>query len=122
MLDKLPDLVNHDAVLVRRGRWLNDTFMVEVGDDQYLIHVRGGRIDKVEKGPFVMRSWTFAIRASAAVWESFWEPVPKPGFHDVFALLRKGRIVFEGNLQPFMANLLYVKGVLAAPRALGGRA
>jgi hypothetical protein len=122
MLEKLPELVNRDVVLVRRGRWLSDTFMVEVGDDQYLIHVRAGRIDTVEKGPFVMRSWTFAVRASAEVWKGFWEPLPKPGFHDVFALLRKGRSVLEGNLHPFIANLLYVKGVLAAPRSLGDSA
>jgi hypothetical protein len=122
MLETLPAIVNNDAALVRRGRWLNDTFMVEVGADQYLIHVRAGRIDKVEKGPFVMRSWSFAIRARAEVWEGFWEPLPRPGYHDIFALLRQGRIVFEGNLQPFMANLLYIKGVLAAPRALRGKA
>ena len=36
MLDRLPDLVNGNAALVRRGRYLNTTFMVEVGPQQQL--------------------------------------------------------------------------------------
>ena len=118
MIERLPELVNGDEVLVRRGRYFTDTFMLEVGETQYLVHVRHGRIEAVERGPFVMRAWTFALRASAEVWAEFWKPLPKPGFHDIFALLRKGRISFDGDLQPMMANLLYVKTVIAAPRAL----
>lgn len=118
MIDQLPQLVNSDPLLVRRGRFLSDTFMIEVGIEQYLIDVRNGRIENVRKGPFVMQYWTFAIRASGEVWEQFWQKIPEPGYHDIFALLRKAQIVFEGDLRPMMANLLYIKQVLAAPRAL----
>lgn len=118
MFEELPRLVNGDDALVRRGRYFTDVFMLEVGDVQYLIHVREGRIDKVEQGPFVMRSWRFALRASADVWDRFWQKIPAPGYHDIFALLRKGEIAFDGDLQPMMANLLYVKAVIAAPRSL----
>ena len=121
MIEKLPELVNGDAVLVRRGKWLTTRFMVEVGETQYLISVREGRIEGVETGPFVMAPWSFAIRAAADIWERFWQPLPEPGYSDIFALLRRGHIVFDGDLQPMMANLLYIKGVLAAPRALGGK-
>ena len=34
------------------------------------------------------------------------------------ALSKVGLARIEGNLQPFMANLQYVKDVVAAPRAL----
>jgi hypothetical protein len=118
MIERLPELVNGDAALVRRGRWFTDVFMVEIGDAQYLVHVREGRIETVERGPFVMRSWQFALRASAEIWQLFWQQPPKPGYHDIFALLRKGEIVFDGDLQPMMANLLYIKAVIAAPRML----
>lgn len=121
MIEKLPELVNGDAVLVRRGKWLTTRFMVEVGETQYLVSVRAGRIEGVETGPFVMAPWSFAIRAAADIWERFWQPLPEPGYSDIFALLRTGRIVFDGDLQPMMANLLYIKGVLAAPRTLGDR-
>lgn len=118
VLEQLPDLVNNDPVLVRRGRFLNDVFMLEIGTQQYLIQIRQGRIDNIEQGPFVMKSWTFALRASTEVWQRFWQAAPPPGYHDIFALLRKNEMVFEGNLQPMMANLLYIKLLLAAPRTL----
>ena len=118
MLERLAEIVNGNEDLVRRGRYFSDTFMLEVGETQYLIEVLQGRIESVELGPFVMRSWTFALRATEDVWQRFWETLPKPGYHDIFALLRHNRIVLDGDLQPMMANLLYVKEVIAAPRKL----
>ena len=118
MLERLAEIVNGNGDLVRRGRYFSDTFMLEVGETQYLIKVLQGRIESVELGPFVMRSWTFALRATEDVWQRFWETLPKPGYHDIFALLRLNRIVLDGDLQPLMANLLYVKEVIAAPRKL----
>ncbi len=118
MLERLAEIVNGDDVLVRRGRYFSDTFMLEVGETQILIVVDKGRVESVETGPFVMRSWTFAIRASEDVWRQFWQALPPPGYNDIFALLRTGRVALDGELQPMMANLLYVKEVIAAPRKL----
>ena len=117
MIERIPDLVNDDPAIVRWGRHKNDTFMVEVGALQYLLTVRAGRVE-VSKGPFVMRPWRFAIRAKAECWEKFWQKVPAPGWHDLFALLRRGDVAFEGDQRLLMAYLLYVKLVLAAPRRL----
>ena len=64
----------------------------------------------------VMRSWSFAIRAKAQCWEKFWQNPPAPGWHDLFALLRRGDVKFEGDQRVLMAYLMYVKLVLAAPR------
>ena len=118
MLERVAEIVNGNEGLVRRGRYFSDTFMLEVGETQYLIKVLQGRIETVELGPFVMRSWTFALRATEDVWQRFWEQLPKPGYHDIFALLRLNRIVLDGELQPMMANLLYVKEVIATPRKM----
>ena len=115
MIEKLPEIVNRDSAIVRWGRGMNETFMVEVGEQQYLFTVKEGLLS-VEKGPFVMRSWTFAIRASREAWEKFWQKTPAPGWHDLFALLRRGDVKFEGDQRVLMAYLLYVKLVLAAPR------
>jgi hypothetical protein len=111
----LPDLVNNDAALVRRGRYLTATFLVEAGATEFLVRVVEGRIAAVEPGPFLMRSWTFALRASDA-WQRFWEPVPAPGYHDLLAMKKLGVARIEGDLAPLMANLRYVKDVVAAPR------
>ena len=118
MIERIPELVNQDPAIVRWGRHMNETFMVEVGDQQYLLTVRAGRVESVTKGPFVMRAWRFAIRARRECWEKFWQRVPAPGWHDLFALLRRGDIAFEGDQRVLMAYLLYLKLVLASPRKL----
>ena len=120
-IDKLPELVNGNAALVRRGRHFSTEMMIEVGDAQYLVRIEQGRIAAVEPLRINLRPWSFAIRAAAEVWERFWEPVPAPGYHDLIALLRYGRVRMEGNLQPLMANLIYLKLVLETPRRLETR-
>ncbi len=116
MIERIPDLVNADANLVRRGRFLSTTFLMEVGDQGYLVKIIEGRIVSVTPGPFVTPNYSFALRASRAVWEKFWQPLPPLGFTDVFALVKQKLMRMEGDLHPFMANLLYFKDLLAAPR------
>jgi hypothetical protein len=115
VIERLAELVNRDPAIARWGRHLHDTFMVEVGAEQYLLHVRDGRLE-VQKGPFTQRSWRFAIRAKRESWEKFWQKTPAPGWHDLFALLRRGDVAFEGDQRLLMAYMMYVKLVLAAPR------
>jgi hypothetical protein len=119
LVAELPDLVNADAGLVRRGQRLTTTFLLAVDDAEYLIHVTAGRLAAVERGPFLLRPWSFAVRASADAWGRFWQPLPEPGYHDLFAMKKLGVARIEGDLWPLMTYLRYVKGVLAAPRRAG---
>ncbi|MDE1568327.1 hypothetical protein [Aquabacter sediminis] len=112
-IEHLPALVEADPVLVRRGRFVDTTFLIEIGETAFLVEVQGGRIASVRRGPFVMPSWTFALRAPAEAWASFFQPLPPPGFNDLFAMLKRRVLKIEGDLHVFMANLLYFKGVLA---------
>ena len=116
MIERLPELVNGNAAIVRWGRHMDAAFMLEVGDTQYLVTVRDGRVERVEQGPFVMRPWRFAIRAAKQSWDNFWMQPPPPGWHDLYALLRRGDVVFEGDQRYMMAYLLYLKLLLASPR------
>ncbi len=116
VLQRLPELVNGREPLVRRGRFFSGEFLVEADGVPVHVKVIEGRVEAVETGPFRMRAWRFAIRAEADAWGRFWEPVPAPGYHDVIAMCRLGVARLEGDLQPLMANLRYVKDVLAAPR------
>lgn len=116
----LADLVNANAALMRRGRYLTTTFLLEVDDVPYLVRVVEGRVAAVERGPFLMRPWSFAVRAPADTWRRFWEPVPAPGYHDLFAMKKAGVARVEGDLVPLMTHLRYVKDVLAAPRRRSG--
>ena len=46
----------------------------------------------------------------------FRQPVPKPNYHDIFAMCKQGTASIEGNIQPLMANLRYFKELLAHGR------
>lgn len=116
-IERLPDRVNADAPLVRRGRFLATRFLLEVGDAQWLIGVQDGKIVSVERGPFVMPSWSFALRASDDEWRMFWSANPPPGHHDLMALIKRRALKAEGDLNIFMAYLRYFKDVLAKLRA-----
>src|SRR5438552_8886459 len=118
MIERIPDLVNADTDLVRRGRFLSTTFLIEVGEQGYLVKIIEGRIVSVTPGPFVTPNYSFALRAPREEWQLFWTKLPPPGHHDIFALFKRGKLVIEGDLHPLMANLLYFKDVLAAPRKL----
>ena len=116
MIDRIAELVNADEKLVHRGRFVHTTFLLEVGDVGYLIRIVDGRIVAVTAGPFVTPNYSFALRAPREAWETFWRELPPPGFNDLFALFKRGLLRIEGDLHPFMANLLYFKEVLAALR------
>lgn len=122
MLAGIKDIVNADPWLQRKGRWVNTVFMLESVDAtdklSWRVEIRRGRIESIERGPFVMVSSDLSFRAPAQAWADFWQPRPAPGCNDVLALLRRKLLRIEGNLQPFMANLFYFKGVLEAPRRL----
>lgn len=117
VIEQLPERVNADAPLVRRGRFLATRFLLEVGSTQWLIGVQDGRITSVESGPFVMPSWSFALRASEVEWQTFWSANPPPGHHDLMALIKRRALKAEGDLKVFMAYLRYFKDVLAKLRA-----
>jgi hypothetical protein len=119
MIGALKGLVNGDEVLVRRGRFLTTIFLLEVGDAASLISIFEGRIVSVNSGPFVMPSWSFALRAPEAEWQKFWGSRPPPGSHDLMAMIKRRVLKAEGNLQIFMANLRYFKEALAKLRAEG---
>lgn len=116
MIESLAEKANADAVLVHRGRLLNTRFLLGVGEEQWLVRILEGRVAEMTRGPFVMPRWTFALRASAADWDAFWSPNPRPGYHDLFALIRFKRLAVEGDMHPFMANLFYFKALLAKLR------
>jgi hypothetical protein len=118
VIETLKERVNADAALVRRGRYLTTTFLLEAGDNAWLISIVEGRVVSAVRGPFVMPSWSFALRAPAAEWEKFFLQRPPPGSNDLLAMVRRRVLKTEGDLQVFMAHLRYFKEALAKLRGL----
>jgi hypothetical protein len=114
MLDDLAARVNADANLVRRGKHVNTSFLIASDSAAHIVRIEHGRIVSVTPGPFITPNYAFALRASRENWEKLWSPTPIPGYTDIFALVKKKLLRIEGDLHPFMSNLLYFKGVIAA--------
>ena len=115
MLDRTP------ALLVR-GRWLTCECLLGPLERPFHVSIRDGAITDMTPAPVLMRSWRFAYRASFAAWAEYWQPTPRPGWHDLLALTKRKEAVLEGDLHPFMTHLQYFKDLLALPRLRGGGA
>lgn len=116
--EQLPRLLDDDPGLIRRGAYLDARFQVGIGAIPFDVVVVTGRIISLERGPFIMRSWSFAVRGTAEAWGRLWKPMPDPGWHDLFALTKRGCAMLEGDLQPLMANLQFMKDMLVLPRRI----
>ena len=115
-IDRLLASANDDQWLGHRGRYLDVTFLLEVGEASYLVRIHRGRVEAVDRGPFVQARWTFALRASQEAWDTFWRPLPPPGGHDLIAMIKTRALRLDGDQYPFMANLRYFKELLAKLR------
>lgn len=118
LFEQIPALLAADPDLRRRGSWFDARFQIGVGSISFDLNVQGGSIASLERGPLLMRSWQFAIRGTAEAWRRHWQPVPEAGWHDLFALSKRGVLRMEGDLWPLVANLQYVKDLVALPRRI----
>jgi hypothetical protein len=118
LFERLPALIAGDAWLVHRGRFFSGGVGAAIGDVPFHLEIERGRLGELRRGKTVMRSTVFRVRGAGDVWTRHWRPMPEPGFHDLLAMMRFGHVVIEGELQKLMANLQYVKDLLAAPRRL----
>jgi hypothetical protein len=112
----IPALLDQTPALIVRGRFLDCECLLGPTEDPFHASIRQGRIIDLTPAPVLMRSWRFSYRASPAAWAEHWQAAPRPGFHDLLALTKRGEAVLEGDLHPFIANLQYFKDVLALPR------
>jgi hypothetical protein len=112
----IPALLDQTPALISRGRFLDCECLLGPAGHAFHISIRQGRIIDLTPSPVLMRSWLFSYRASAAAFAEYWQPAPRPGFHDLLALTKRGDATLEGDLHPFMTNLQYFKDVLALPR------
>ncbi len=108
-------LARNDA-LIAQGRFLECDCLIGPVEQPFHVAIRAGRIVDLTPAPVLMRSWRFSYRATSAAWAQHWQPMPRPGWHDLLALTKRGEAVLEGDLHPFMSHLQYFKDVLALPR------
>jgi hypothetical protein len=115
---RLPTLLAADPDLRRRGRWLNADCRIDIGTEPFYLTLREGALADLARGPHLLRSVAFSVSGSEEAWLRHWQKVPDPGWHDLFALTKRGAASFDGDLRPLLQNLQYFKDLLALPRQL----
>ena len=113
---EIPALLDRAPALVARGRFLDCECLLGPIGQPFHATIRAGRLVDLTPAAVLMRSWRFSYRASATAWAEYWQAPPRPGFHDLLALTKRGEATLEGDLHPFMAHLQYFKDLLALPR------
>lgn len=108
----LPEKVNGDAALVRRGRFLEASCLFVVGEREFRLRVGDGRLVEAREGPFVTPSADFAVIGAETVWERMLAAEPVPGDHDILAFVKRREVRLAGDLHPLMSRLLYWKALL----------
>lgn len=104
------------ALSFSRPRQVNMDLLLKFGDQPLLVRIRDGRVAAADVPAAPLPSSDVSLRASENAWRRFWQAVPDAGWHDIFALSKRGELAIEGNLQPLMAHLQFVKDLLATGR------
>jgi hypothetical protein len=119
LIERVNALRTADRRLIAQGRLVRTRMLIDAGETAAIVTITDGGVTAIDDvSDLVMPAWTFALRAPEQEWARFWEPAPRPGHHDLFALLRRQQLRIEGDIYPFMSNLLYFKALLALPRVV----
>jgi len=121
MLELLAEAAGAHPGLKRWGKFVSTTILIGIGEKDYLIEIDNGEVKDVRPRRIAVESGVFAIRAPAEVWAEHWRPHPKRGYHDLYHMFSYGKARIDGDITPFMQNLIFFKLLLAAPRALNRR-
>ena len=108
--------LNQEPHLLRLGRLFSETVLLEVDGAEFYLTFRDGRLVQIAEGPSRKTPWRFALRTDADALEQFWQPRPRPGFHDLFGLVKIGRGRIDGDILALVRNLRFFKEFMALAR------
>lgn len=108
--------VNANAYLVHRGRTLTADFVIAIGATRFLLRIDRGEVVELTQRFALFHPCALFVQGTAQAWERLWQAVPPAGWHDLFALHKRGEMVIEGDTRLFFAHLQYLKDVLEMPR------
>lgn len=115
-LDLMQTRLNETPYLIRLGRLFSETVLIEVDGAEYYLTFRDGRLEQIAEGPSRKTPWRFALRTDAEALAQFWQPRPRPGFHDLFGLVKIGRGRIDGDILCLVKNLRFFKEFMALAR------
>jgi hypothetical protein len=102
--------------LRRLGRLFDATVLIEVDGAEIYLTFERGSITRVVREMGRKIPWQFAFRVRAEALQGFWEPLPAPGYHDIFGLVKLGVARIDGDILLLVKNLRFFKEFLALGR------
>lgn len=115
-LDRMQSRLNASPHLLGLGRLFSETVLLEIDGAEFYLTFRDGRLEQIAEGPSRKTPWRFALRTDAEALAQFWQPYPKPGFHDIFGLVKIGRGRIDGDILTLVKNLRFFKEFMALAR------
>ena len=111
---------NEDPELQAHGKYYSCSFLLDMGEHQFVVRVHRGRVEEIvaDPGPLDV-PYQFAIRASADTWRRFSQPVPEPMYHGIWAASFQKDMRLEGDILVLMQNLRCVTRHLELLRDTG---
>jgi len=95
-----------DEELRAHGKFFSCSYMLDTEEHRVVIAMHRGKVDEITIDPEpIAERYQFAIRASAAVWRKFAQPVPPPMYHGLWSASFRSGMQLEGDLLPMMQNL-----------------
>lgn len=116
IFEKMQTAHNANTHLLHLGRLFSQTVLIEVDQLEIYLHFEGGRLAPIQFGPSRKTPWRFAFRTNAGALHRFWQPIPDPGFHDIFGLVKSGQGRIDGDILELVKNLRFFKEFMALPR------
>lgn len=107
---------NRQPHLARLGAMFSETVLIDVSGEEFYLEFEKGKITTLTEGPSRKTPWRFALRTDAEALQAFWAPMPAPGFHDIFGLVKIGRGRIDGDILCLVKNLRFFKEFMALGR------
>lgn len=103
--DKYTSLTNNDETIGAMARYYTCTFMFDMSDCKVIVEMHDGKVKRIDTDPGPLDAYDFALRASAATWREFSQPVPRPMYHGIWSASFRKDLTIEGNHLVLMKNL-----------------
>lgn len=119
-LEAMAEALSETPHLVRLGKLFSETVLVEIDGSEFYLDFEKGRVVEIRQGPSLKTPWRFALRAEGDALMEFWKAMPRPGYHDIFGLVKYGHGRVDGDILMLVKNLRFFKEFMALGRMGAG--
>lgn len=105
--------VNQDPEMSVRGHdRFDENFVVDMGEERFLVQMQGGEVQDVIPNPGINDEWSFGVEGSREAWEEFVQELPPAHNNEIIASDYRtkvkgddGHLALNGNNKEIFQNL-----------------